>query len=141
MHNDVCTSGCDLSGENVIKKVRWYVIFTKEDFVQTLDQSPFDGEDITYDTSAERFAGEKKGAFLERVRNGLIAAPQAWEHNAPHEATVEGGIITHLSGDGRKYVKVSVELLARVSESKPNYDKDQVTAIREVSETLNRLFG
>ena len=135
---------CDLSGEGVIKRIRWYVTFAREDYVASLeiDGSAYHEEIITENTTHDRVWGEKKGVFIGAMAAGRVAAPASWVTNPPDEATIVGGNVVGLNREGLEdYLDIQIECVGRSCEVKPCYEKDQVKVLRSLSTSVQQFMS
>jgi hypothetical protein len=121
----------DLSGDD-IKVVRYRIMFTKRDLEHVFDS----GEDIvTHDLSAGDFIGQKLGDFLEKLKAHKVEPPKKWEQaNYPPKAKSDKD--WELPDDDRHFLRVFIEVLQRIPREEPEYDRDQVKVLREISGKL-----
>ncbi len=121
-------SSHDLGGDD-LKYVRYSILFTKADYEASLLDGARDLVD--YPADAASWSATKIARFMGDAARGKVPRPQAWvDRNYPPGAG-SGGWEIPVKDD--RYVRFVFEVEQRLPKSDPDYEKQRVEAIREIS--------
>lgn len=116
--------------DDMLKLVRYKILFVKRDYEVAFQER----EELVPDNiTGEAFTAWKIAEFIQRLDKEDV--PHKWaENNYPKGAT--GGKINRLDEDDKKYLRVYFEVLDRYVREDANYDRDEVTVLREIRDVL-----
>lgn len=130
----------DLSGDG-IKRVEYYVFFTRKDYVAELRK---DTETISRNTTVEQYKGEVRAKFIADAENkdGKVDAPTEWKDDTPPGVSLseDKKKITGISRTAAdEFIEVKVRLLSRADEKKPNYEKEQAASQKSLADSQSKI--
>ena len=127
----------DLSGEDILKLVRYKIVFLKRDYEVAF---PEEEELVAYGTSAADWAGTKVARFLCDLNETLTKhMPREWEgkNYPPRDSNGRYSI----PREDERYIKVYFEVLQRWDREDADYERRRTKAIEEIRDVLATQRG
>ena len=122
----------DLSGEDILKLVRYKIVFLKRDYEVAF---PEEEELVAYGTSAADWAGTKVARFICDLNETLTKQfPREWEGKNYPPRDSNGRY--HIPRDDERYVKVYFEVLQRWDREDADYERRRTKAIEEIRDAI-----
>lgn len=129
-------AGCDpdLSGDDV-KNISYWITFLKPDYEASLQDRR--DKTIDYATTAQSFASERFGEFLDRLHSVGIEVPSDWKDlpSADYLVNAAGRLIEIPQRD-RRYIDVTIQENWRRPKQAAEYDKEQVDVLKQIRDRL-----
>jgi hypothetical protein len=124
----------DLSGQDV-KNISYWITFLKPDYQASLQERR--DKTIDYSTTAQSFASERFGEFLDRLHAVGIEVPSEWKDlpSADYVLNAAGRLIEIPQRD-RRYIDVKIEENWRRPKQAAEYDKEQVDVLKQIRDRL-----
>ncbi|MCA1593784.1 MAG: hypothetical protein LC754_14270 [Acidobacteria bacterium] len=116
--------------DDMLKLVRYKILFVKRDYEVAFPER----EELVPDNiTGEAFTAWKIAEFIQRLDREDV--PHNWAENNYPKGSADGKI-HRLDEDDKKYLRVYFEVLDRYVREDANYDRDEVTVLREIRDVL-----
>jgi hypothetical protein len=124
----------DLSDANVLKLVRYKILFIKRDYEHAFPEQ----EDLVSDPMDDSaFTAWKIAEFIQTLGRGEVPIPRKWADEYPHQAEYrKGGKLLGLDDGDKKYLRVYFEVLDRFPREKFKHDEEQIKVLKKIHGTL-----
>src|SRR6185369_12375151 len=126
----------DLSNKDMLKLVRYKILFIKRDYEVAFPEK----EELVSDSMDESgYTAWKVAQFIQDLANGDTKVPPKWNgypenenRKAPAPPYAQGDILLGLPEEDKKYLRVYFEVLDRYEREKPKYKKQQIDVLKEI---------
>jgi hypothetical protein len=128
----------DLSGDNVLKLVRYKILFIKRDYEHAFNEVEELVSDNTDDTG---YTAWKIAEFIQRLARRETRVPSAWKNYPVNEPPPtlpyrDGDILLGLPEKDKKYLRVYFEVLARYDRECFRYEERQIEVLEEIRDRI-----
>jgi hypothetical protein len=132
MYDDGCEP--DLSGSEV-KNISYWITFLKPDYQASLQERR--DKTIDYATTAQSFASERFGEFLDRLHSVGIEVPSDWKDLPSSDYILNAaGRLIEIPQRDRHFVDVTIEVNWRRPKQGAEYQKEQVDVLKQIRDRL-----
>lgn len=126
----------DLSDEDVLKLVRYKILFIKRDYEHAFEER----EDLVADPmDASAFTAWKVAEFIQSLGNEKTPVPDKWKdypEKKYRKTKPEGDVLIGFDSDDKKYLRVYYEVLDRFPREKFKHDEEQIKVLNKIHVTL-----
>jgi hypothetical protein len=122
----------DLS-DDMLKLVRFKILFVKRDYEHAF---PEQEELVSDNMDGSAFTAWKIAEFIQTLHRKDTKIPNKWrDKNYPAKYS-EGGQLTGLPEDDKKYLRVYYEVLERYPREKFRYQEEQIDVLKEIRDKM-----
>jgi hypothetical protein len=120
----------DLSDKDVLKLVRYKVLFVKRNYEYAFPEQ----EDLVPDEmDAPAFTAWKIAAFIQSLGRREIRVPKKWlDENYPKPEHRPDNWLTGLDDDDKKYLRVYFEVLDRYPRERFKHEEEQIRVLKDI---------
>ena len=120
----------DLSNPDVLKLVRFKILFIKRDYEHAFGEQ----EDLVSDPMDESaFSAWKVAEFIQSLGKKEVPIPHKWPNDYPkNEKYRENGKLLGLDDDDKKYLRVYFEVLDRFPREKFKHDEEHIKVLKDI---------
>ena len=130
----------DLSDKNVLKLVRFKVLFIKRGYEYAFPEQ----EALVHDDmDAQAFTSWKVAEFIQDLHRKLYKKPREWKdypppQKHPHDPKyVEGEYLISLPEEDKKFLRLYFEVLQRYAREPFEHDEEQIKVLKEIRDRLH----
>ena len=134
-------SDTDLTGKDMLKLVRYKILFIKRDYETAFPER----EELVADSmDATGYTAWKIAEFIQRLGEYReIRVPAKWngypenrEQEPPVPPYRDGNILLGLPEDDKKYLRVYFEVLDRYDREEAKYEQQQINVLKEIRDRI-----
>jgi hypothetical protein len=130
-------SDTDLSGKDVLKLVRYKILFIKRDYETAFPEA----EELVSDPiDATGYTAWKIAEFIQRLAEKKTLVPVKWKNYPKNEsgkpARIEGGKLLGFPEEDKKYLRVYFEVLDRYTREEFKYQERQIEVLEEIRDRI-----
>jgi hypothetical protein len=131
-------SDTDLSGENILKLVRYKILFIKRDYEHAFQEV----EELVSDNTDETgYTAWKIAEFIQRLAKRETRVPGSWKSYPVNEPPPtlpyrDGDILLGLPEKDKKFLRVYYEVLHRYDRESFRYEERQIEVLEEIRDRL-----
>lgn len=128
----------DLSGENILKLVRYKILFIKRDYEHAFPEV----EELVSDNTDETgYTAWKIAEFIQRLAKRETKVPSSWKNYPVNEPPPtlpyrDGDILLGLPERDKKFLRVYFEVLDRYDRESFRYEERQIEVLEEIRDRL-----
>jgi len=127
-------SDTDLSGKDMLKLVRYKILFVKRDYEAAFPEA----EELVSDPMDETgYTAWKIAEFIQRLANKKTNVPANWKHY-PRSPYRDGDFLLGFPEEDKKYLRVYFEVLQRYGRQEFKYQERQIEVLEEIRDNLHK---
>ncbi len=125
-------SDTDLSGKDMLKLVRYKILFIKRDYETAFPEA----EELVSDSmDAAGYTAWKIAQFIQKLADKKTEVPAKWD-GYPAPPYRSGNILLGLPEDDKKYLRVFFEVLERYDREEAKYEQQEINVLKQIRDRI-----
>ena len=131
-------SDTDLSNKDVLKLVRYKILFIKRDYETAFPEA----EELVSDPmDATGYTAWKIAEFIQRLGRKKTEVPSKWKSypvnlDPPEPPYRDNGILLGLPEEDKKYLRVYFEVLHRYDREEAKYEQQEIDVLKQIRDRI-----